>query len=158
MNIYIHPSSLIVTCAVQFQSRQSFVSSPSKFQLQLITQGGEDALPKSFRVSFIDIEFTDPSLNQRLQDSRPYGKQNDTQNPSRNKDRTGRGLSLHDCTHSTSQEIGGLESEQPPRHVWVSEADLDIQPHEVAAYEGQLIPQTEQIVKVIFDLLPCRHW
>ncbi|GJJ77822.1 trafficking protein particle complex subunit 11 [Entomortierella parvispora] len=149
-----------VTCAVQFQGRQSFVSSPSKFQLQLFTQGGEDALPQPFRVSFIDIEFTDPSLNHRLQDSRPYGKQNDSSNPFRFKDRTGRRLSLHDCTHSTSQEIVGQDPEQRSRRIWVCDADLDIHPHEVAAYEGVVIPQTEQIVKItkISMGIVTEHW
>ncbi|KAG0074448.1 hypothetical protein BGZ90_010754 [Linnemannia elongata] len=40
-----------VSCAVQFQSKQAFVASASKFQLQLATQGGQGALPKPFRLS-----------------------------------------------------------------------------------------------------------
>ncbi|KAG0050903.1 hypothetical protein BGZ83_004302 [Gryganskiella cystojenkinii] len=148
-----------VSCAVQFQSKQSFVSSPSRFQLQLTTEGGEGALPKPFRITFIDIEFTDPSLNYRLKDTRPYGQENTT-NPIRIKARTGRALAWHDCTQSTSQQVDVAASEQTSVQLWVTEADLDIHPHEVSIYEGIIIPQTEQTVKVVKITMGIvtEHW
>ncbi|KAF8936614.1 hypothetical protein BGZ58_003967 [Dissophora ornata] len=154
LQLFMPQINSFVTCAVQFQKRQTFVSSESKFQVQLSTEGGQGALPKPFRISFIHVEFSDPTLNHRFTDPRPY-IQDDVNIPNmtaevKTKDRTGRSIAWIDCTQCSLQQLGGPDSEDElSRNVWMSDANLDIRPFETKVLEGVIIPGEEQVLKVV---------
>ncbi|KAG0317298.1 hypothetical protein BGZ97_005596 [Linnemannia gamsii] len=130
-----------VSCVVQFQTKQAFVASASKFQLQLATQGGQGALPKSFRLSYVLIEFSDPTLNHRFEDPRPLDR-TDVQGSSERlsmKDRTGRTvewINCDRCVYDTENKA------------WKTIVGLDINPHSTLVIEGALTPEKEQIIQV----------
>ncbi|KAF9097975.1 hypothetical protein BGX29_007838 [Mortierella sp. GBA35] len=131
-----------VTCAVQFQTMQSFVASASKFQLQLTTQGGQGALPKPFRLSFVHVEFSDPTLNHRFSDPRPYDQSEaqDTLERLTMKDRTGRTVEWNDCSRCM------FDTED---NEWKTTVGLDIGPHSIKVIEGVVNPEKEQTVQVV---------
>ncbi|KAF8946811.1 hypothetical protein BGZ47_011325 [Haplosporangium gracile] len=131
-----------VSCAVQFQSKQAFVASASKFQLQLVTQGGQGALPKPFRLSYVLMEFSDPTLNHRFEDPRPVD-QTDVQDSLERlsmKDRTGRNVEWVDCGRCTFDIQG---------KTWKANVGLDINPHSTMVIEGAIVPEKEQTIKVV---------
>ncbi|KAF9132227.1 hypothetical protein BGW39_000547 [Mortierella sp. 14UC] len=141
-----------VSCAVQFQTKQAFVASASKFQLQLTTQGGQGALPKSFRLSYVLVEFSDPTLNHRFEDLRLLD-QNEVQDSERLsiKDRTGRTLEWIDCGRCTFDAQA---------KTWKTNVGLDISPHSTKVIQGVIMPETEQTVQVVKITLGIftRHW
>ncbi|KAG0281850.1 hypothetical protein BGZ95_008992 [Linnemannia exigua] len=143
---------LVVSCAVQFQMKQAFVASASKFQLQLSTQGGQGALPKSFRLSYILVEFSDPNLNHRFEDPRCLD-QSEVQDSERvsMKDHTGRTVEWVDCGRSTFDTQS---------KTWKTSVGLDISPHSTKVIEGVIMPETEQTVQVVKITLGIltEHW
>ncbi|KAG0336203.1 hypothetical protein BG004_008161 [Podila humilis] len=170
--------SSFVACAVQFQHHQAFVSSPSKFQVQISTAPGS-GLPQLFRISFVMVEFSDPSLNHKFEDRRPYSQEDDGQedniaagNAAAHSlcanDRTGRRIDWHDCSKC---EWNSLESaptsgsapedgENQGQSVWTTDVKLDIRPFETKVLEGVVIPKSEQTVKVVKVILGIvtEHW
>ncbi|KAG0035770.1 hypothetical protein BGZ81_000063 [Podila clonocystis] len=165
-----------VSCAIQFQHRQAFVSSESKFQVQLSTSSGSGALPQPFRISFVQVEFSDPSLNHRFEDLRPYSQAEgeDETRALKNtkvinmKDRTGRNIEWNDCSKCELETIGSspdsepisAEGESHSQSVWKAGVKLDIRPFETKVLEGVIIPKKEQIVKVVKLVLgiATEHW
>ncbi|KAG0328720.1 hypothetical protein BGZ99_004802 [Dissophora globulifera] len=155
-----------VDCTVQFQKKQAFVSSESRFQVQLSTKGGEEGLPKAFRISYVDVEFSDATLNHRFVDPRPYtpDSQDSTENTStdiRAKDRTGRSIEWIDGAQCSLENIGGLDSQEgSQRTVWKKNVNLDLRPFETKVLEGVIVPAVEQMVKVVKVILgiTTQHW
>ncbi|KAF9106580.1 hypothetical protein BGX27_009108 [Mortierella sp. AM989] len=152
-----------IACTVQFQKQQAFVSSESKFQVQLSTRGGEGALPKAIRISYILVEFSDASLNHHLEDTRPYTQDEALQDAAqelRMKDRTGRSIVWVDCMHCTSEQSTGSNTDGSSRDVRRKNANLDIGPFETKVFEGIIIPIKEQVVKVAKVTLgiTSEHW
>ncbi|KAF9965557.1 hypothetical protein BGZ70_004606 [Mortierella alpina] len=154
-----------VTCSVQFERKQAFVSSASKFQVQISTPGGQGALPKNFRISYVYVEFSDATLNHRFEDPRPYTQDDALQNHRsevRVKDRTGQSLEWIDCRNSTLEHsaANGINEESAPRNVWKTTAHLDIRPFETKVIEGIIIPEKEQIIKTVKVTLGIvtEHW
>lgn len=156
----------IVSCTVQFQHRQAFVSSASKFQVQLSTFNGSGALPQPFRISFVQVEFSDPSLNHRFEDLRPYSQTEEKYETQSledakaisMKDRTGRTIEWNDCSKCELDATGSnpdsesAEGGSRSQSIWKSGVQLDIRPFETKVLEGVIIPKKEQIVKVtIYD-------
>ncbi|KAK3843310.1 MAG: Foie gras liver health family 1-domain-containing protein [Linnemannia gamsii] len=141
-----------VSCAVQFQTKQAFVASASKFQLQLSTQGGQGALPKSFRLSYVLVEFSDPNLNHRFEDLRSLDQieVQDSEGVSM-KDRTGRIIEWIDCNRCTFDTQS---------KTWKTSVGLDISPHSTKVIEGVIMPETEQTVQVVKITLGIvtEHW
>ncbi|KAF9905236.1 hypothetical protein EC991_001888 [Linnemannia zychae] len=141
-----------VSCAVQFQTKQTFVASASKFQLQLVTQGGQGALPKPFRLSYVLVEFSDPTLNHRFEDPRSLD-QSEAQDFERlsMKDRSGRTLEWVDCGRCTFDD---------QTKAWKTNVGLDINPHSTKVIEGTIMPETEQTVQVVKITLGIvtGHW
>ncbi|KFH64324.1 hypothetical protein MVEG_10149 [Podila verticillata NRRL 6337] len=163
-----------VFCTVQFQHRQAFVSSASKFQVQLSTFNGSGALPQPFRISFVQVEFSDPSLNHRFEDLRPYSQaeeKNETQSLENTKaismkDRTGRTIEWNDCSKceldatGSSPDSESVEGESRSQSIWKSDVRLDIHPFETKVLEGVIMPKKEQTVKVVKVVLGIvtDHW
>ncbi|KAF8971298.1 hypothetical protein BGZ46_010312 [Entomortierella lignicola] len=151
-----------IDCTVQFQKQQAFVSSESRFQVQLSTQGGEGSLPKAIRISHIHVEFTDATLNYRLDDSRPYTQDEALQSAARElkmTDRTGRTITWVDCTECTLEQIGNSE-DGSLINIRKKDVNLDIHPFETRVFEGMIIPLNEQVVKVAKVTLGIRteYW
>ncbi|KAF9980703.1 hypothetical protein BGZ75_008056 [Mortierella antarctica] len=154
-----------VTCAVQFEKKQAFVSSASKFQVQISTPGGQGALPKNFRISYVYVEFSDATLNHRFEDPRPYTQDDALQesiSEVRVKDRTGQSLEWIDgrsCTleHSTPDSSN---EEGAPQTVWKKTTRLDVRPFETKVIEGIIVPEEEQIIKAVKVTLGIvtEHW
>ncbi|KAF9363708.1 hypothetical protein BGX34_003510 [Mortierella sp. NVP85] len=148
-------------CAVQFQKRQASVSSQCRFQVQVSTPGGEEALPRPFRISYIHVEFSDPSLNHYFEDPRPYTNDESAQvdaGTMRITDRTGRSLEWTDCTQCTFGELHNIVDKS--QSAWKKDVNLDIRPFETKVFEGIIIPATEQVVKVLKVTLGIvsSHW
>ncbi|KAI1316382.1 hypothetical protein EDD11_010024 [Mortierella claussenii] len=154
-----------VTCNVQFQKRQAFVSSESKFQVHLQTQGGQGSLPKPFRITFVHVEFSDATLNHRFEDTRPYAQGDTVDDISQEvctKDRTGRSLAWIDCTQCRWEQVddsSGTEGSLS-QHAWKKTVHLDIRPFETKVLEGIIVPTTEQVVKAVKVTLGIvtEHW
>ncbi|KAF9435239.1 hypothetical protein BGZ76_006654 [Entomortierella beljakovae] len=155
-----------VDCTVQFQKQQTFVSSETKFQVQLTTPGGDGALPRPFRITSINVEFSDMTLNHQLIDTRPYDSNEICEGAAhelKTKDRTGRTIVWSDCTQCTlvkSDSDSSSESEGLPHSVWKKTVNLDISPFESKVFEGIIIPTKEQLVKVTKVTLGITtdHW
>ncbi|CAO3569646.1 unnamed protein product [Mortierella alpina] len=154
-----------VWCSVQFERKQAFVSSASKFQVQISTPGGQGALPKNFRISYVYVEFSDATLNHRFEDPRPYTQddaQQDHISAIRVKDRSGQSLEWIDCKNCTLEHstADGIDEESAPRNVWKTTAHLDIRPFETKVIEGIIIPEKEQIIKTVKVTLgiATEHW
>ncbi|KAF9953552.1 hypothetical protein BGZ72_005333 [Mortierella alpina] len=176
----IHPANTVVhkplvlsmpeinsfaTCSVQFQKKQAFVSSATKFQVQISTPGGQGALPKNFRISYVYVEFSDATLNHRFEDPRPYTQDDALQDgvsEVRVKDRTGQSLEWIDCKNCTMEHSAADSSseERSPQTVWKKTAHLDIRPFETKVIEGVIIPEKEQIIKAVKVTLGIvtEHW
>ncbi|KAG0246951.1 hypothetical protein BGX31_003438 [Mortierella sp. GBA43] len=150
-----------VNCVVQFQKPQASVSSESRFQLQISTRGGEEALPKPLRISFIQVEFSDSTLNHRFEDPRPYTNEEESHPADgvlRTTDRTGRTLEWIDCSQCSLENLG--TDTDKPQSVWKKDLNLDIRPFETKVIEGVIVPATEQVVKVLKITLGVvsNHW
>lgn len=150
---YLRESVFLVSCVVQFEKRQAFVSSASKFQVQISTPGGPGALPKNFRISYVYVEFSDATLNHRFEDPRPYTQDDALQDgisEVRVKDRTGQSLEWIDCKNCILEQsaVEGSNEERAPQSVWRKTTHLDIRPFESKVIEGIIIPEKEQIIKV----------
>ncbi|KAG0364056.1 Foie gras liver health family 1-domain-containing protein [Gamsiella multidivaricata] len=153
-----------VGCAIQFQKRQAFVSSESRFQVQLSTQGGQGALPKPFRISFVYVEFSDATLNHRFEDPRSYTQEDTLQNTTKvlsTKDQTGRTIDWIDCTQCLfEQDNGDGTADEAPKSSWKKNVNLDILPFGTKVLEGIIVPANEQelkIVKVTLGIV-TDHW
>ncbi|KAG0211965.1 hypothetical protein BGX28_007048 [Mortierella sp. GBA30] len=154
-----------VSCQIQFQQKQAFVSSAGRFQVQLSTQGGQGALPRHLRISYVQVEFSDASLNHRFDDPRPYTRNDaphDTSSEVRTKDRTGRSLEWFDCKDCTLEQddTGSSDSEGVLKKIWKKTVHLDIRPFETKVLEGVIVPEKEQIIKVVKVTLGIvtEHW
>lgn len=140
------PHGSLAACAVQFQKRQTSVSSQCRFQVQVSTPGGEEALPKPFRISYIHVEFSDATLNHFFEDPRPYTDDESTLDAARTMrttDRTGKSFEWIDCTQCTFGDTA-VKSQT----AWKKNVSLDIRPFETKVLEGVIVPATEQVVKV----------
>ncbi|KAF9585264.1 hypothetical protein BGW38_003138 [Lunasporangiospora selenospora] len=156
-----------VSCSVQFQTKQSFISAESKFQVQLSTVGKGDALPGPIRISYIRVEFSDPKLNHSFEDSRSYAQDNDSDDEVHRVkyiDRTGRTLEWNDCSGCTLDEIAvgtaGNEESTATQSVWKKTVHLDIRPFETKVLEGIVVPESAQTLKATKVTLGIvtEHW
>ncbi|KAF9185891.1 hypothetical protein BGZ51_002352 [Haplosporangium sp. Z 767] len=152
-----------VACTVQFQKKTAFVSSGSKFQVQLSTQGGQGALPGPFRISYIHVEFTDSALNHWFEDPRSYTQEDapeDNVKGIRAKDHKGMSIEWKDCRNCTLEQITSKDDEQKLRKAWKKVVSLDICPFETKVLEGIIVPESEQTVRVVKVTLGIvtAHW
>ncbi|ORZ16695.1 Gryzun, putative trafficking through golgi-domain-containing protein [Lobosporangium transversale] len=160
----MHHYNPFVTCEVQFQRQQAFVSSESRFQVQISTQGGEGALPSPFRISFVHVEFSDEALNHHFVDTRSHTSATAPENASRilqTKDRTGKSIEWVDCAQCTWEHIDSINSgsgSASAMGAWKKVVDLDIRPSETKVFEGAIAPTKEQVVVKVTLGIITKHW
>ncbi|KAG0231556.1 hypothetical protein BGW41_002159 [Actinomortierella wolfii] len=162
-----------VTCNVQFRSTSSFISSPCPFQLHLNTQKGEGVFAKPFRLSYIRVNFSDPSLSYLFTDERPFpppeGEEDKDDTHTKRiitVDRSHRIIEWNDChcsSFESEESLSGLlgndaaghqEADEPKQHSsakghWKAQANLDIKGNHTKVLEGLITPQSIQELEVI---------
>ncbi|KAF9161729.1 hypothetical protein DFQ26_004195 [Actinomortierella ambigua] len=162
-----------VTCNVQFRSKTAFISSPCPFQVHLNTQNGEGVLTKPFRLSYVRVVFSDPSLSYLFKDERPFppaegAEDKDDVHTERIilVDRTNRTIEWNNCHASSfemeerlSELLGGDQpvlqgDDEQPQHqsvkgFWKAGANLDIRRNHTKVLEGLITPQSTQVLEVM---------